>query len=115
MFFGNSVQAWKYHSFGATDCVFCYFNLDTLSSDNLCVNTVNNLLLNSSLVLFINFLKGIFIISSNENFQRDYSKECLDRFQRSLSNYVDAFEEGNDISKAVHSFFFKKKKTILYE
>ena len=32
---------------------------------------------------------------------RDHSKECLDRFERSLINFVDTYEAGNYINNAV--------------
>ena len=38
---------------------------------------------------------------------RQHSKGCLDRFERYLSNYVDAFIVGNDFINAVYLFVGK--------
>ena len=43
---------------------------------------------------------------------RDHSKECLDRFERSLINFADTYVVGNDINNAV--CLFQEKINEMY-
>ena len=47
-------------------------------------------------------------------FFRDHSKECLDRFERSLNNYAGASVVGNDINNAVYEIIEKLYHIYMY-
>ena len=52
------------------------------------------------------------VVSTNRgkyfiNSFRDQSRKCLDQFERSLINFADTYEVGNDINNAVCLFHEK--------